>query len=175
MPRSVQSSHPVSGAGAPPRPSRAETTCTLLPNQREMDLRARNFDGLVLEHIDFSGSDLRGANLSECVIRDCSFAGADLVDVCLAESMIEGCDFFGARFGGTMIEGARFIACCFAGPSALMLAWHRDHFGPDNIWVMQTGRELPFMHPPVVVTGLPGTAMMAVLAGQVVWGGAIRD
>jgi hypothetical protein len=125
------------------------------------DLRDRTFDGQILRGLNFSGANLRGANLSEVTAMGCRFCDADLVDVCMAESRFVDCDFSHARFGATMIHGAEFIGCRFAGSSALLLSWGDAADLNSLVYESIHGVTIGFNKVPVVIMGL-GTIIVLI-------------
>jgi hypothetical protein len=97
-----------------------------------------NFDGAVLEDVDFSGMRVdryyvRGSTFDRCdfsrsvlrvgtfsvppssVYRDCRFDRADLRQCNPGLARFERCSFEKAKFGGWNATGAEFIDCRFAG------------------------------------------------------------
>lgn len=67
----------------------------IVPGQKltQLDLRGKNFNGMYLGMVDFSGSNLSGA----------SFRNADL-----AQARFVGCDLYGADFSKSSLNGTLF-------------------------------------------------------------------
>lgn len=120
-----------------------------------VNLRDADLDGLQIEHCNIRGADLRGCNLSDAMIRHCDLTDVDAMDLCLANSMLEQCDFSHACLNGSILTGARFSSCRFAGPAALMLDWSCVDLMDHVSYIDVMGRVVAMNEPPLVVQG-PG-------------------